>query len=120
VARGGVADLGEVVALLGHRDHRGVEVGPAHAAALEHAAGAARRALDVAAAQRDDVEVAERAQPVVAAALGVRERAADLRRHVAAELRRSRDRLGLEHDRPRRSRALELHSGRRPPCASRT
>ena len=96
-------------ALLRHRDHRGVELVPAHGeVVLEPAPGPARRAVHGAAVERDHVEVAQRAEAGLPDVLRLLEGPSELRGHVAAELRRPGERVVVEHHRLRGAGAGDL------------
>src|SRR3954451_2276601 len=95
VALRGLLDLEEVVALLVHRDHRvpqAVGVERDAPVGAERPPRTARRALDVAAAQHDDVEVTEGAEPGLAAVLRVLEAPSGLVGDGAPQISGARER----------------------------
>src|SRR4051812_41474913 len=107
MARRGLLDLEEVLALLVQRDHRRAAAllgeADAHGAAVvtQGPAGAAGRAVDHGAAQHDDVEMTHRADARLAAVLDLLERPPELRGDVAPEQRGTLQRRVFEHDRLR-------------------
>ena len=110
VALGRFLDLGGVGPLLVHGDDRGRQVRPGHPQVRRQlAARAAGGALDVRAAQGDDVEVAHRAKPRRPQVARLVERHPELAGDVAPEHRGPVDRGVVQYHGARRAGALELH-----------